>query len=134
MDKRTVDNELFVEAITKYIVGHSFWKSRFQQAIESGTSEFTAEEIKKDDWCNLGKWLYEGVLEKARADEEYSQLREVHKNFHICAGEVLEMALSGKKEEAKKRISVGGDYAMLSSDLHQLLMKWRAKYKTPVSQ
>lgn len=125
-----MDKELFIETITKYIVGHSFWKMHFQDAINSGVSEFTPEEITKDDWCNLGKWLGKGVHEEAKADEEYLQVKELHKQFHICAAEVLKMALSGNKEEAGKRIGIGGDYTEISSNLMQSLMKWRAKYKT----
>jgi hypothetical protein len=126
-----MDKELFVETITRSIIGHSFWKAHFQSIIENGTNEFTPEAIEKDDFCNLGKWLNGGIDEEAKSDEEYFQVKEAHKKFHACAGDVLRMALSGDKEGAKKRISVGGDYAGLSSELHQLLMKWRAKYKTP---
>ena len=46
------------EEINKAIGAHGMWKFRLDQAVEKGTSEFTVDNVRKDNLCDFGRWLY----------------------------------------------------------------------------
>jgi hypothetical protein len=51
----------------------------------------------------------------------------LHANFHKIAGEILGLALAGKKDEALKQIEVGGLYYITTGKLVLALRAWKAK-------
>lgn len=113
------------EEIKKAVGAHGMWKKRLQDAIETGKSDFNPDNVCKDNLCDFGKWLYgDTIAAQAKGMPEYQTCRELHGKFHGIAGEVLRMAVAGKKEDALKAIAPGSEFATISTTLTQALMKW----------
>lgn len=114
------------EIFTKAIAAHSSWKARLRSAIGGGTSEFSPSQVKLDNACEFGKWLYGAELSPAeKQSEHYRTVKQVHAQFHAEAARVLEAALSGHKEAAEQSLGIGGKCAKLATDLTQATIKWR---------
>ncbi len=114
------------EAIEAALAAHSQWKKRLQDAIATGTSEFKPDVVKADNVCQFGKWLY-GLPTEETKSEDFPKVKALHADFHKVAAEILQLAISGKKEEALKRLESGGDYAHSTGKLVLALQSWRDK-------
>lgn len=112
------------EEINAAILAHGKWKARLFEAIESGKSDFTPEKVKPDNLCDFGKWFY--TLKGGDAtSSHYKEVMELHARFHQIASTVLELALAGKKDEARKAIDISSEYSDISSRLTLTLGMWR---------
>lgn len=114
------------ETIDAALSAHAQWKKRLQEAISTGKSEFQADEVKKDNGCQFGKWLY-AVTGDIVKSEDYIKVKSLHAEFHKVAAEILEFALTGKKEEALKKLQPGGGYGSISGKLVIALNNWKDK-------
>ncbi|MCX6270335.1 MAG: CZB domain-containing protein [Bacteroidetes bacterium] len=92
----------------------------------SGHSDFKPVIVKSDNACEFEKWLYSlSVDEKSSID--YNNVKNLHAEFHKIAGDILQKAISGNKDEAKTKFSFGGNYGMASSKLCIALYDWMKK-------
>jgi hypothetical protein len=114
------------EDIDDALIAHSQWKKRFQDAISHQPSDFNPEAVKKDDICQFGKWLH-GLSAEDTQNEDYKTVKTLHADFHKTAGEILELVLSGEKDEAMKKIESGGQYSNMTGRLVLALRAWRLK-------
>lgn len=114
------------EAIDTALYAHSLWKKRLQEAIENGRSEFLVETVKKDNACQFGQWLY-GLTEAEKGKEDFKNIQTLHAEFHKTAAEILALAVSGRKEEALKKIEFGGGYGKITGKLVLALNDWKSK-------
>jgi hypothetical protein len=113
-----------VEEIQKGMLAHAQWKERIKNAIETGASNFTADQVKIDDGCDFGAWLH--ALPDQTSDE-WKQIHRLHEQFHEEAGRILDLALQGRKDEAKQAISLNSHFADLSVRMTNLLIAWKKK-------
>ncbi len=114
------------EAIDAALSAHTRWKKRLQEAISTVQSEFKADTVKRDDACQFGQWLYSLRGEDMKS-EDYNKVKSLHTDFHKTAGEILELALSGKKQEALKKLGYGGQYGSATGKLVLALQAWKGK-------
>jgi len=114
------------EAIDDALAAHVQWKRHLQDALITGKSEDKVHDVKKDDACQFGQWL-KSLSEQEKNSAEYGKILELHAEFHNAAGEILELVLSGKKEEAKKKLEFGGCFGQISGRLVIALQAWRNK-------
>ena len=114
------------EAIDAALTTHVQWKKRLQEAISTDKSEFRPGIVKLDNACDFGKWLY-GFSEEDRRSQDYIKVKELHANFHIIASEILQLALSGKKDEAQNMLAMGGNYGIATDKLVFALQTWKSK-------
>jgi len=113
------------DEISKAIGAHALWKKRLISAIDTGESDFAPEKVCTDNQCEFGKWLYGATITAAdKTGGDYDNVRKLHAEFHKIAADVLRLALSGKKAEARKLIDEGSRYAALSIELTRALLKW----------
>ena len=106
------------EEIKKAIGAHGMWKMRLQSAIDTAKSEFTAENVCRDNQCDFGRWLYRAEIPAAeKSGPHYEKVRCLHAEFHKKAAEVLKVAVTGKKEEAKNLMATNSPFAVVSGQL-----------------
>ena len=110
--------------ITKHIAGHSKWKQRLRQAIDTGQSEWEVAGVKPDNLCEFGKWVH-AMPPDVKSTDHCKKVIELHARFHVAAAAVLDLALSGKKEEAEKAVAMGGEFSTASVQLTQAMMHWK---------
>ena len=104
---------------------HAAWKQRLMDAAEKQTSAVAADTARLDDQCAFGKWLHGSTLgHAAKQTAHYRQCLELHRRFHAAAGDVLALALAGKKEEAHRAMAPGSEFARISESLASALMAW----------
>ncbi len=102
---------------------HLVWKLHLMRIIE-GESDDPLEPSTacRDDLCILGRWLYGPGLERFAHHQRFQQVIQAHAHFHRCAGQVLEMARAGKKQEAVLEISEGA-FARASLEISRHLIR-----------
>jgi hypothetical protein len=106
---------------------HIKWKMRLMAVVDgTGTEVLDPCIISQDNQCVLGKWLYDQGSNDYGNHPEFKELVSAHTHFHKCAGHVLNLALDGKTEDARKEIE-GGAYALASLATSRHLMRlWRS--------
>ncbi len=106
---------------------HMRWKKRLTDAVATGVSKWTVEGIRLDDQCALGMWLNGPDFDDMSFCRNYTLVKELHRQFHIVAAEVLGHALARDVAEAEKIMQ--GKYAKLSDELVAHLNKWSDNVK-----
>lgn len=114
------------DALDAALAAHAQWKSRLLDAIKTGESEFKVENVKKDNACLFGQWLYKLTPEEMES-EDFKKVKALHAEFHQAASEILNMALTGNKEDAIKKLEPGGGYGSISGKLILALNNWKDK-------
>ena len=102
---------------------HGLWKSRIQEAINTGTSEWEPGFVSPCGNCDFGKWL--DGLDASHKDDNYKTVYAIHSDFHVEAGRILGLALAGKKDEATTAVDDGGEYHKLTTNLTRAMMAWK---------
>jgi hypothetical protein len=100
--------------IDQVIWAHSRWKVHLKEAIKTGKSDFTVEEVRNPHACPFGQWL---DSKEGRTLPHYSEIVQLHQDFHQEAAEILNLALSGQKEEAASRVQLGSNFNQLTAKL-----------------
>ncbi len=106
------------------IAAHAKWKFRLREAIRSGRSEWSVEQVRPDDQCEFGAWLNALPLSD-RMRREWREVKSLHAQFHVAAAAVLESATSGRTAEAESAMAPGGSFADISSRLVRLITEWK---------
>ncbi len=111
--------------INKAIANHGYWKARLSEAIETGQSEWSPDNVSKDNLCDFGKWFH--ALPVVEQNSEYGEkIRPLHAQFHLAAAHVLRLAIEGRKDEAMAAMTdLRGDFVGCSTKLTQLLHEWK---------
>lgn len=111
------------EQITKAIGAHGMWKARLNMAIDKGSLDKKVEEIRQDNCCEFGQWLYSNDLSQTdKASKYYQDVKALHAQFHEIAANVAELATKGEREKAQNKLD--GEYKLISSDLTRKMMAW----------
>jgi hypothetical protein len=111
------------DRIVKAIAAHAKWKFHLRQAIETGTSDWTVNEVRTDNRCEFGKWLQALPLGD-RKSEHCENVRQLHAEFHKEAAEVLRLALARRREEAEVAIAQGSRFTKASTKLTIAMTAW----------
>jgi hypothetical protein len=96
------------------IEAHVRWKVRLESYI-NGTSEeqLNPDVVCRDDQCALGKWIYGPGGVRFGGHPKFPDLRDVHAQFHRCAGDVIRSVDRGDIDQARDLL-LRGDYAKCS--------------------
>jgi hypothetical protein len=106
-----------LQQIDAAITAHSKWITQLKIAIEDGTSEFDPDTVETDYHCDFGKWLYDDFPPMVDNAAIYDDIRACHAAFHQTAARILQLALSGFREEALMLMDSGGEFMGHSRDL-----------------
>jgi len=115
-----------IKMIDKAVMAHKEWKDKLENAINAGRSDLNPLVVKTDNACEFGKWLY-SLSAADKANVTFNTIKELHAEFHKIAGDILQLAVNGQKEDAIKKLSFGGTYGIASSKLTTALYEWKKK-------
>ncbi|MFA5530831.1 MAG: CZB domain-containing protein [Thiohalomonadaceae bacterium] len=106
-DYETIDFFTAIEA-------HVRWKIRLEAYI-AGTSEekLDPDTVARDDQCALGKWIHSSGGARFGSHPKFPELRDIHAQFHRCAGEVIRAIDRGEIDTARESLAKG-EYARYS--------------------
>jgi hypothetical protein len=109
------------------IDAHMKWKTRLEDYIHGSSKEdLRVEVISRDDECALGKWVHGPGGQQFADIDTFGEMKEQHAQFHACAGRVLGVAQSGRKEDALRMLQ-HGDYVRASERVKMLLARLYVK-------
>jgi hypothetical protein len=115
-----------IKEIDQAIAAHGYWKDYLRNIIKTGRIDTPVETIRSDNQCVFGKWLDGSMLKPMEeASHHYKTVKERHAEFHKTAARVVELVLAGKKSDAERMISFGGEYANISAELTLAMMEWK---------
>jgi hypothetical protein len=115
-----------IKQIDQAIAAHGYWKEYLRNAIKTGQIDTPVETIRSDNQCIFGKWLDSSLLTPMEeASPHYKTVKERHAEFHRTAACVVELVLAGKKDDAERMMSLGGEYAKVSAELTTAMMDWK---------
>lgn len=110
------------QIISDAVTTHLAWAETFEAAITSGAVSESMRVAGYDDLCKFGKWLY-SLDDSVKHQESYRKVKDLHYQFHVVSGQVVELMISEAFLEARQLIE--GNYAMVSAQLLQALREWR---------
>lgn len=115
-----------VKEISNAIGAHGAWKLRLRTAIVCGRCDVTPAQVRCDDQCEFGRWLYgPGLSEAMKAGKPYAVVKRLHSAFHHSAAQVLDQAL--RQNGAAADTLMKGEFAERSETLVRALTKWKAE-------
>ncbi|GAM10224.1 diguanylate cyclase [Geobacter sp. OR-1] len=115
----------YAREINKAIANHGYWKVRLHDAIESGKSDWTPDQVGNDSLCEFGKWFY-SLQAKEGYSEFWQKTKTLHERFHSNAAKILKMALTGHKEDALAIMrDMESEFVLTSIELTNTLNEWK---------
>lgn len=109
--------------VVKAIAAHGQWKVRLQQAIDTGQSEWSVEQVTVDDQCVLGKWIYGDAMVRFPGDPWCRRFGSCIANFTRRRRRSWASPWWGGKQRRSRRWPKGGSDARLSGSLVRALQK-----------
>jgi len=84
---------------------HTAWSKRLEDRLHGKSQErLDVAAVASDCECTLGKWLHGDARSMFGDSGDYEELRRVHADFHLKAGEILNNVLNGDREQAQKNL------------------------------
>jgi hypothetical protein len=113
------------DEIQRAIAAHGGWKQKLRTAIEAGSTRVPIADVRADNKCAFGQFLYEKLDPSKRNSEDYRKCRDLHSQFHQSAAHVLELAVAGNKKEANQAMAINSQFAKTSALLTGAMMNWQ---------
>lgn len=84
---------------------HMSWVRRLEGKISGENHEqLDVATVASDCNCTLGKWLHGTARQQFGDSDDYKELRRIHADFHLKAGEILNNVVHGNKEQANSNL------------------------------
>ena len=110
--------------IDRGIASHARWKYRLFDAVKTGESEWTVEQIRSHTDCQFGHWLATLTPDERRS-EQCTTVVALHQEFHQAAAEVLNLALQKQTEAAQAAIELNSPFSLVSANLTAAMTAWK---------
>jgi hemerythrin-like metal-binding protein len=82
---------------------HEIYALRLQLFIDGvGDCRRDADAVRDDTACELGKWIHVAAVHQLGDTPRYRTLREVHRRFHECAGDMVGTFNTGNTDAARR--------------------------------
>ena len=104
------------------IRAHADWKIKLRGAIQNKET-LDVETIRRDDCCELGKWLHGKGRSQYGARPSFTHLIEEHRHFHEEAGKVAQTINRGAYQEAQRQIAADSPFARASQRVGQAIVQ-----------
>lgn len=84
---------------------HSAWNKRLEGKISGTNNEpLSLATVASDCECQLGKWIHGPAKAQFGSVADYDELRRVHADFHLKAGEILNNVQNGDATTASSNL------------------------------
>jgi methyl-accepting chemotaxis protein len=89
---------------------HLHWKMHLYAIIvDQDAQALDRPRLCADGHCDLGRWIHDDHGEFADAPR-FGALREAHRQFHLSAGRICDLAVAGDWNEALRELHAGAFY------------------------
>ena len=93
------------EVLDKGFIAHANVKNRLKKII-AGEEQAEPESVRADNKCIVGEWIY-GPGVSCKDIQEYTDLKDIHAQFHEEAYNALRLNMQGKSSEASEYVDSG---------------------------
>ena len=100
---------------------HQQWKARLQESV-SARATLDVSTIRRDDCCELGKWLHSNGRSTYGHKPEFKNLLTKHASFHLVAGVVAGIINTKQYEEATTMLQDYSLFSTASADVGMAIM------------
>jgi methyl-accepting chemotaxis protein len=118
MSDLQTDTSLTLE---RAFTAHQQWKARLQESVASGTPLDVAL-IRRDDCCELGKWLHSTGRSQYGGVPEFSKLVSKHASFQLVASVVANIINAREYDEAVSVLQDSSHFAIASTEVSMAIM------------
>jgi aerotaxis receptor len=98
------------------IASHQQWRVTLRNAALKG-GPVDAEQLRRDDCCELGHWLHGGGARRWGTAPGFTQLVETHRSFHLEAAKVADAVNQKQLERAGKMLEAGAAFVEAGKEL-----------------
>ena len=108
---------------------HAHQHTQVREALGAAISEqrtFDVRELKSDRLCPTGCWLHREGSRRWAGNHAFLGLLEAHRDFHLRAAEVAELANRGAYVEAQRALRNGTPFAYALADLNAAFRRMKA--------
>ena len=106
------------------IASHARWKYRLFDAVKTGKSDWTLNQIQSSTDCEFGRWL-SSLSVTERQSEECKAVMDLHREFHTAAAAVLDLALRKETQAAEAAIALNSPFSLVSAHLTAAMSEWK---------
>lgn len=123
------DESLHDLSLKDAIHTHKDWTRRLDSYVRGLSNEtLDYQQISPDNLCTLGSWIHNTGREQFSELDEWHTLRDLHAQFHQCAGDIILQVDRNNKDRAKDLLE--GELSDLSDKLQMALAYlYRAGHK-----
>jgi hypothetical protein len=114
-----------VLTLDQAMLGHQLWKSSLQNAVESG-EKLDVALIRRDDCCDLGKWLQSDGRVAYGHSPEFSKLLDIHNEFHLVTSVVANIINGKDYEQAKTMLDGSSQFSSASREVALAILRLKA--------
>ena len=107
--------------LDRAFAAHQQWKVKLQDSVTSGTSLDVAT-IRRDDCCELGKWLHSTGRDLYGGKPEFSKLINKHASFHLVASVVAGIINARQYDEAVSILQDSSHFTIASTEVGMAIM------------
>ena len=100
---------------------HNHWKIMLQESVSARTTLDVAT-IRRDDCCNLGKWLHSDGQRGYGHKPEFKSLMAKHASFHLVASVVAGIINTKQYDEATAMLQDFSLFSTASADVCMAIM------------
>jgi hypothetical protein len=119
-----VQKLLLTSQLRAGLMAHDLWRSGLISAVLTGRGLRAPSEAGRDDGCDFGQWLARlGDLPEV---PQVAIVRELHAHFHQEAGEVMELATTGRRAQATLAVGPGSRVDEAAVKLGAAVKDWIA--------
>ena len=122
MKSNTEDNSSSAAVLKNALVWHEQWKETLRGTVDSGAA-VDAAIIRRDDCCELGKWIYSDGQRLYWGRPEFQELLLNHREFHMLAGAVAEVLNEKKYELAAAYLSSDTQFVHASNQVRESIRR-----------
>lgn len=104
---------------------HQQWKAYLQDAVEAG-KQLDVGLIRRDDCCNLGKWLRSDGHANYGHTPEFIKLLDTHDEFHLVSSVVARIINCKSSDQAKSMLEGSSQFSAASNDVALAIHRLKA--------
>ena len=102
---------------------HLQWKIRLRTSIIAQRADMRANDVRNDDACELGQWLYGDGGRSHGGIAAFEELRGTHAAFHRAAADVVALMEARRFDDASAAIDEHGPYAEATANVRATILK-----------
>ena len=108
------------------IQSHASWKMKLTNYLSSPDGSIQADELEKDDQCELGKWI-QSESANLGGESTFQELKQLHSAFHKVAAGLVRRADAGENVSAEVALGGESEYSQQSMRIVSLILEMSHK-------